>query len=215
MEKPQEFNQNSLYWCWVASAKKIGFQYNSMKSHIDPTERLLSFCSEFGLENQDCITGVKVPYSDKLLLANTGCRSGCHTVDAWQYIIAQKCVNNPGNIYYYGNDTQKALALKTVTSQSNSIVSLGHWLGNPDTNMVMMDSLNNELKKGNYILANISLLNGNQHSIVLMPSGNGTIRIFDPWDGYEECYHPYQLFRDGFLTSLGIGIVKWAMYIEL
>lgn len=41
-----------------------------------------------------------------------------------------------------------------------------------------------------------------------------SIILYDPWDGYIEQYSVTQIFRTGFLTNRGKGLVKWIQYIR-
>ena len=55
---------------------------------------------------------------------------------------------------------------------------------------------------------------GSFHSIILRPTADSTLELYDPWDGFTEQYSKEQVFQSGFLTNQGAGIVQWIQYVR-
>lgn len=92
-------------------------------------------------------------------------------------------------------------------------------LGNYDSADSLLDSHGREIervfKKKEYLIGNAVLYpRGLCHSFVLLErKEDGSIVLFDSWDGNTGRYGAEEVFYTGFLSAGESGIVKWVQYI--
>lgn len=222
---PKAYIQNRSHWCWAATAKMVGQHYKILKPiyhfTIEKSSGLTFELRRQGFVSpQEMQAGVLTLDGDGL---NFPCvREGQYYVDAWQRAIVMNanttCRGKDGNLE--GDDESKCNALKYVIS--GNIHGLGLHvanLGHVNEDICLLDQYRREIEEafdsdkwmiGNYI----SDLTQSPHSVTLMAHEDGKIRLFDPWDGFSDVYTKDQIFRTGFLTSLGKGLVKWIQFVQ-
>lgn len=224
---PKFYIQNRSNWCWAAAAKIVGLHYKILKpryqftiecsSGLTTKFRRLGFVSVDEMKNG-------VPTADREGLRFPGAIEVDDQiyVDAWQRAIVMNANTvKPGNGGNHpGDDTSKISALKyAITGSAQAfdiqVISRGH-VNNPSS---LLDQYQDEIETafagdrwmiGNYI----SSMNQKPHSVALIAEENKRIRLFDPWDGFSDIYTLDQIFRTGFLTSLGQGLIKWIQYVR-
>ena len=141
-------------------------------------------------------------------------------IDAWQRAIVMNAGSRRGEEGDWpGGDEEKRYALRfVVTGDLNTCEIRVASLGQYDSPIPLLEAhpepLGIQIQNQNWMIGNHLQESGQTHSVVLMPDEKGRVRLFDPWDGFSEVYTPAQLFRSGFLSSLGRGVIKWIQYIE-
>lgn len=202
--------QNHVNWCWAVAAKIVGIEYclrNQIPCPIiDQTQRV----------SRDIIR----KDSSGLRLHVCGSYQGKTTVDAAQLSIVERAkdpINNPDGNQPEG-DSGKARALRYIItgypeSDIPSIQLAGFYADPHDLLSTASLSIAEAINLGNPFIGNYRRQDGTFHSVVLTPLTESTLEIYDPWDGYREQYSKFQLFKSGFLTNQGPGIIKWIQYI--
>ncbi|WP_312442824.1 hypothetical protein [Lacrimispora sp.] len=200
--------QNHVNWSWATAAKIVGLQY-CHRNHLPvclaaPISHSVIRADQTGLRPQAC-----------------GESDGWLTVDAAQLVIVEhaKDINkNPeGNLPE--GDEGKARALRCViTGDPDSaipeIVSSGYNRAVQDMLITSANQIREAMEYGNYFIGNYRMQNGIFHSVVLCPTSGFQIELYDPWDGYKDRYTVNQIFRGGFLTNRGPGVIRWIQYIR-
>ena len=201
--------QNHINWCWATAAKIVGVEYchrNRLPIHaginIEHANTIRKDCQ--GLRPQIC-----------------GLCKGMLTVDAMQLDIvehAKDTYRNPsGNLPE--DDEGKARALRYIitgnpSSISPEIVTIGHYWdeqGLLDSSPSLIDEA---IRSGTPFIGNYQRQDGTFHSVVLYPMSSSKLKLFDPWDGFQEQFSISQIFRSGFLTNQGKGVILWIQYIR-
>nr|WP_289424214.1 hypothetical protein [Faecalibaculum rodentium] len=143
------------------------------------------------------------------------------TVDAMQLDIvehAKDTYRNPsGNLPE--DDEGKARALRYIitgnpSSISPEIVTIGHYWdeqGLLDSSPSLIDEA---IRSGTPFIGNYQRQDGTFHSVVLYPMSSSKLKLFDPWDGFQGQFSISQIFRSGFLTNQGKGVILWIQYIR-
>lgn len=203
--------QNHVNWCWAVAAKIVGVEYcqrNQISSPIiDQTQK----------GSEDIIR--KDPFGLRPYVC--GSYQGQPTVDALQLSIVEHAkdpINNPDGNWPEG-DLGKARALRYIItgnpeSDTLSIQLVGFYADPHDLLSTAPLSIAEAIDWGNPFIGNYQRQDGTFHSIVLTPLTESTLEIYDPWDGYREHFSKFQLFRSGFVTNRGPGIIKWIQYIR-
>ena len=201
--------QNHINWCWATAAKTVGVEYchrNRLPIHaginIEHANTIRKDCQ--GLRPQIC-----------------GLCKGMLTVDAMQLDIvehAKDTYRNPsGNLPE--DDEGKARALRYIitgnpSSISPEIVTIGHYWdeqGLLDSSPSLIDEA---IRSGTPFIGNYQRQDGTFHSVVLYPMSSSKLKLFDPWDGFQGQFSISQIFRSGFLTNQGKGVILWIQYIR-
>ncbi len=201
--------QNHINWCWAPAAKIVGVEYchrNRLPIHaginIEHANTIRKDCQ--GLRPQIC-----------------GLCKGMLTVDAMQLDIvehAKDTYRNPsGNLPE--DDEGKARALRYIitgnpSSISPEIVTIGHYWdeqGLLDSSPSLIDEA---IRSGTPFIGNYQRQDGTFHSVVLYPMSSSKLKLFDPWDGFQGQFSISQIFRSGFLTNQGKGVILWIQYIR-
>ena len=201
--------QNHINWCWATAAKIVGVEYchrNRLPIHaginIEHANTIRKDCQ--GLRPQIC-----------------GLGKGMLTVDAMQLDIvehAKDTYRNPsGNLPE--DDEGKARALRYIitgnpSSISPEIVTIGHYWdeqGLLDSSPSLIDEA---IRSGTPFIGNYQRQDGTFHSVVLYPMSSSKLKLFDPWDGFQGQFSISQIFRSGFLTNQGKGVILWIQYIR-
>ena len=201
--------QNHINWCWATAAKIVGVEYchrNRLPIHaginIEHANTIRKACQ--GLRPQIC-----------------GLCKGMLTVDAMQLDIvehAKDTYRNPsGNLPE--DDEGKARALRYIitgnpSSISPEIVTIGHYWdeqGLLDSSPSLIDEA---IRSGTPFIGNYQRQDGTFHSVVLYPMSSSKLKLFDPWDGFQGQFSISQIFRSGFLTNQGKGVILWIQYIR-
>ena len=201
--------QNHINRCWATAAKIVGVEYchrNRLPIHaginIEHANTIRKDCQ--GLRPQIC-----------------GLCKGMLTVDAMQLDIvehAKDTYRNPsGNLPE--DDEGKARALRYIitgnpSSISPEIVTIGHYWdeqGLLDSSPSLIDEA---IRSGTPFIGNYQRQDGTFHSVVLYPMSSSKLKLFDPWDGFQGQFSISQIFRSGFLTNQGKGVILWIQYIR-
>lgn len=176
--------QNRTNWCWAVACEMVGNQYK---------------------EN--------IAYAN--IFANIA-------VDTSQEAIVQN-VNTimPGVLGNFpGDDEAKIRGLKYVaTGDCNSELIEVATLGIYDMPECLFDLYREEIeevfKRKNYMIGNAVLFpHGICHSFVLMGMSDNIIKVYDPWNGSLNEYSSEEVFKSGFQSALGMGVIKWIQYIR-
>ena len=220
--RPKFYLQNRSNWCWAAAAKTVGLHYKNQHPCFgftiecpapDPEQRAMGFVSPPEL------TG-GVLTRDPEGLCHPCEREDGFYIDAWQRAIVMNAGSRRGEEGDWpGGDAEKMDALRfVVTGDLNTCEIRVASLGQYDSPIPLLEAhpepLGIQIQNQNWMIGNHLQESGQTHSVVLMPDEKGRVRLFDPWDGFSEVYTPAQLFRSGFLSSLGRGVIKWIQYIE-
>lgn len=223
-EKPKAYIQNRENWCWAAACKMVGQHYKQLKPRyqftIEKTTGLTTELRRHGFVSpQEMRSGTATFIQEGLRYPCE--RDGQYYVDAWQRAIVINAntqeKGKEGNVS--GDDEAKMNALRYVVTGSIQpfglrIANLGHY----NDTVSLLDQYRKEIEEafasgqwmvGNYIVE----LTQRPHSVTLIAETDGRVRLFDPWDGFCEIYTLDQIFRTGFLTNQGKGLVKWVQYI--
>lgn len=203
--------QNHVNWCWAVAAKIVGIEYCIRNQISCPIVEQI----QRGTRN------IIRKDSSGLRLDVCGSYQGKTTVDAIQLSIVERAKDPINN--FDGNqpegDSGKARALRYIItgdpeSDFPSIQLVGFYADPLDLLSTAPLSIAEAIKLGNPFIGNFQCQDGTFHSVVLTPLMESTLEIYDPWDGYREIYSKFQLFKSGFLTNQGPGIIKWIQYIS-
>lgn len=207
-EKPYSNIQNGENWCWVTAAKLVAHHY-SHKNKNEPYKIDKSARSE-NVRRIDVQSGFRSLY--------LGVDGESYTADDLQCRIMEKASGNEVNGKYSGNDECKCKALEYVLGNEGTTdlraVTIGHYASK------LIDDFEDELRT---ILKSNSAFIGNYcfihqpdliHSVVCIPRNENQIYLYDPWDGYDAKFTLLQMFRTGFLTNRGAGIITWLQYLK-
>lgn len=203
--------QNHVNWCWAVAAKIVGIEYCLRNQIPCPVVEQTQKGSEDIIRKD----------TSGLRLTVCGSYQGEITVNAVQLSIvehAKDSINNPDGNQPEG-DLGKARALRYIItgnpeSDTLSIQLAGFYFDPHDLLSTDSISIAEAMDWGNPFIGNYRRQDGTFHSIVLTPLTGSTLEIYDPWDGYREHFSKLQLFRSGFLTNQGPGIIKWIQYIR-
>ena len=203
--------QNHVNWCWAVAAKIVGVEYCRRNQIPCPITA----------QTQRDVRNIIRRDSFGLRLHVCGSYQGQPTVDALQLSIVEQAkdpINNPDGNQPEG-DTGKARALRYIItgnpeSDTLSIQLVGFYADPHDLLSTAPLFIAEAIDWGNPFIGNYQRQDGTFHSIVLTPLTESTLEIYDPWDGYREHFSKFQLFRSGFLTNQGSGIIKWIQYIR-
>lgn len=206
---PYQNIQNHINWCWVVTTKIVGIEY-CQRNHI-PTH---------SLANVRCKGIIRTDHQG-LRSTVCGLYQGKMTVDALQYDIvehAKDLLRNPdGNLPE--DDEAKARALRYIVTGdpynlSLNIVVAGLYSNTQDLLSTSTAFIDEAIGLGNPFIGNYLLEDGNYHSVALFPVSKFQLDLYDPWDGFKERFSKLQIFKSGFLTNQGKGIIKWIQYIR-
>lgn len=201
--------QNHINWCWAAAAKIVGIEY-CRRNRLP----VLAFANmEWGsVVRKDC---------QGLRLQICGLCQGEVTVDAMQLDIVEHAKDpqkNPdGNLPE--DDKGKTRALRyVITGNPNSafpeIVTAGYYSDVRDLLSGSLALVDEAMELGNPFIGNYQRQNGTFHSVVLYPTAASQLELYDPWDGLQGRFTKTQIFRSGFLTNQGAGVIRWIQYIR-
>lgn len=206
---PKPYIQNHINWCWATVTKIVGTSYQLQ----------LNLPNQF-LVNRRNVGAIRKDHSG-LRPDVCGLYEGEITVDALQLEIVEHAkdpLRNPdGNLPE--DDEGKARALRYIVTGdpynlSLKIVVAGLYSNVQDllsTSAVFVDEA---IRLGNPFIGNYLLEDRNYHSVVLFPISKSQLDLYDPWDGYKERFSKLQIFKSGFLTNQGKGVIKWIQYIR-
>ena len=206
---PNSIIQNHINWCWAVVAKIVGLEYcrrNNFPIHFSANTccGMVARKDHRGLRPHTC-----------------GFAHRGMAVDALQFDIvehAKDYFKNPdGNLPE--DDEGKARALRYVItgnpySQTPEIIVAGFHSDVYDLLSTSAALVDEAIKLRTPFIGNYLLEDGNYHSVVLFPITESQLELYDPWDGYKERFSKTQIFRTGFLTNQGKGIIKWIQYIR-
>lgn len=203
--------QNHINWCWAVAAKIVGIEYCLRNQIPCPVVEQTQKGSEDVIRKD----------TSGLRLNVCGSYQGEITVNAVQLSIVERAkdpINNPDGNQPEG-DPGKARVLRYIItgnpeSDTLSIQLVGFYANPCDLLSTAPLSIAEAISLGNPFIGNYQRQDGTFHSIVLTPLTESTLVIYDPWDGYREQFSKLQLFRSGFLTNQGPGIIKWIQYIR-
>lgn len=201
--------QNHINWCWAVAAKIVGIEYCHrnclpIRASIN-IDRAIAIRKDYqGLRPQIC-----------------GLCQGVVTVDAMQLDIVEHAKDpqrNPsGNLPE--DDEGKARALRyIITGNPGSIfpeiVTAGYYSDEQDLLNSSSSFIDEAIQLGNPFIGNYQRQNGTFHSVVLYPMTTLQLKLFDPWDGFQGQFSIPQIFKSGFLTNQGKGVILWIQYIR-
>lgn len=216
--------QNRINWCWAATAKIVGMHYKE----ICPSFNFSIVADDnFRIREGAYVSpeeyhgGVITDNPDGLRTKWLPRQDGIYRVDAWQRAIVIEASKKSAHmdLNVTGDETDKIRALKYVVTGNCEctqiqVISIGYFNDALPLIDMYRSTIHSILIEQNWAIGNYIIMGrGIAHSVVLIPQDNLFIRIYDPWDGFTEIYTVDQIFRTGFLTSLGAGIVKWIQYI--
>lgn len=127
----------------------------------------------------------------------------------------------PGMIGNFpGDDEAKIRGIKyVVTGDCNTdkidVINLGTY----DMQESLLDLYGEIIYKvftsKNFIIGNAVLRpEGICHSFVLISMIENLVQIYDPWDGSTHMCDIQDVFKRGFVSARGIGIIKWIQFID-
>ena len=201
--------QKHINWCWAVVAKIVGISYcrnNSLPCRFSEDTSVCGVVRKDHCGLRSCVCG------------------SCYneiTVDNVQLDIvdhAKDPIRNPdGNLPE--DDEAKARALRYIVTGdpydlSLNIVVAGLYSNTQDLLSTSAAFIDEAIGLGNPFIGNYLLEEGNYHSVVLFPISKWQLDLYDPWDGYKERFSKLQIFKSGFLTNQGKGIIKWIQYIR-
>lgn len=208
---PEPFIQNHVNWCWAVAAKIVGINYLklSAKYNLDSIAERVNAVTKLNSE----ITGLRLEFC--------GNENGHIAVDALQYdLVLHACnrVFNPVGILPE-DDEAKARAIRYLLSAANlNELPRIETLGTFSDMQLLVPTYERHLVEiigyGYSFIGNYMKANGCFHSVVLTPSHARSLELYDPWDGYKEIFSMKQIFKSGFLTNQGLGIIQWIQYIS-
>lgn len=199
--------QNHINWCWATVAKIVGLEYclkYNLPIHFQQTEADIIRTDLCGLRLDIC-----------------GRSGGYVTVDAMQLNIVEHAKdpwNNPNGNLPEG-DAAKERALRYVISGRTDalfpvVILAGHYKNRNDLLSSLPAYVEEAMILGNSFIGNYQRTDGAYHSVVLSPITENRLRLYDPWDGFQEEFSKQQLFRSGFLNNQGAGAIQWIQYIR-
>ena len=210
--KAAAFIQNHVNWCWATSAKIVGIEYLRRKCGEHCLSQAFSNVAQVGVIRKD---------HQGLRLHVCGKYQGNVVVDAMQQDIVEHAKDPLKN--FDGNqpegDAGKARALRyIITGNPNSvfpeIVLVGSYLDAQDL-LTSSGSLIKEATELGYpFIGNYQRQDGTFHSVVLFPTPDFQLELYDPWDGFREKFSKTQIFKSGFLTNQGFGLIRWIQFIR-
>lgn len=201
--------QNHINWCWAAAAKIVGIEYCQ--------RNCLPILASINVERANVI---RTDYQG-LRPQVCGLCQGMITVDAMQLDIVEHAKNNQRNPT--GNlpedDEGKARALRYIITGNPAsvfpkIVTAGYYSDKQDLLDSSQSLINEAIQLGNPFIGNYQRQDGTFHSVVLYPMMTSQLKLFDPWDGFQEQFSLPQIFKSGFLTNQGKGVILWIQYIR-
>lgn len=206
-KKAEPFIQSHINWCWATCAKIVGIQYCHLNS------RPLLFSQQIRDIPRNDLRGLR--------LSVCGTREGAITVDALQMLIVEHARSPEKNLSgnFPEDDNAKERALRyvitgSIHSKSPDIIVAGDYYNQASLLDVLPDELDAAIGLSNPFIANYRRVDETFHSVVLSPISETRLRLYDPWDGYQEEFSKLQLFKSGFLTNQGPGIIQWIQYIR-
>lgn len=216
--------QNRINWCWAATAKIVGMHYKevcpSFNFSIVADDNFRTREGTY-VSPEEYHRGVITDNPDGLRTKWLPHQDGIYRIDAWQRAIVIEASKKSAHmdLNVTGDETDKIRALKYVVTGNCEctqiqVMSIGYFNDALPLIDMYTSTIHSILIKQNWVIGNYIIMGrGIAHSVVLIPQDNLFIRIYDPWDGFTEIYTVDQIFRTGFLTNLGAGIVKWIQYI--
>ena len=204
-----EYIQNRTKWCWAVACKMLGERYK--ENHAEFSFHPMNGRKEI---RTHCLDGLR---TDVVKMQN-----GAYLVDTWQYAIAAHADplhrGMEGN--FPGDDYMKIRGIKyAVTGDCESTLVQAVTLGRYDAADSLLHNYCKEIEevfeKGEYLIGNAVLYPGGIcHSFVLLEwRHDGSILVYDPWDGSIRAYRPEEVFYTGFPSLQGKGVLKWIQYI--
>lgn len=206
---PNPYIQNHINWCWAVAAKIVGISYcwhNNLSSQFSEGAAICGVVRKDHCGLRSCVCG------------------SCHneiTVDALQFNVVEHAkdrLKNPdGNLPE--DDEGKARALRYVItgnpySPTPDIVVAGFYSDARDLLSTSSAFIDEAIRLGIPFIGNCLLEGRNYHSVVLFPVTESQLELYDPWDGYKDRFSKTQIFKSGFLTNQGRGVIKWIQYIR-
>lgn len=207
LEKPYSNIQNGENWCWVVAAKLVG------EYHLNPHG-----CMKID-KNEKSDTIVNVAQVAGMRRLYLGCVNGNDTADGYQCKIMQAASGEGLDGNYAGDDECKCRALQyvvtgTADATNITVSTLGHI---DDDFLAKNKDIVNNLENNNIaFIGNYRYIHQPDliHSVVCIPFKDRGIYLYDPWDGFSTFYTSSQLFKTGFLTNRGAGVITWIQYIK-
>lgn len=206
------FIQNHVNWCWATSAKIVGIEYLRQKYGEHCLNQTFCNTAQEGVIRKD---------HQGLRLQVCGVYQGNVVVDAMQQDIVEHAKDPVKN--FDGNqpegDAGKARALRyIITGNPNSvfpeIALVGSYFNTQDL-LTSSESLVKEATELGYpFIGNYRRHDGTFHSVVLFPTPDLQLELYDPWDGFREKFSKAQIFKSGFLTNQGVGLIRWIQFIR-
>lgn len=207
----QPYIQNHINWCWAVVSEIVGFQYCVRNNRFSKIS--LEISKPHANTRRTDLRGLR-PYV-------CGICEDSIVVDSIQLDIVEHAksttFNHTGN--FPEDDIGKARALRyVITGNSAStipqIVIAGNYYDDRCLLNTERSAIDEAIALGNSFIGNYRRQDGTFHSIVLKPVSASWLELYDPWDGYKAQFRTTQIFKSGFLTNQGIGVIKWIQYIH-
>lgn len=205
----EQIIQNHINWCWATAAIIVGTEY----------------CLRYGIsphfENAMGVSIVIEKDLPGLRRQACGYYQGKITVNALQFEVVEHTKDpeqNPTG-YLPEGDEAKARALRyIITGDANKsfpeIIVAGLYHDKRSLLISSPSQIAEAIDLGNAFIGNYQKRTGSFHSIILRPTADSTLELYDPWDGFTERYSKEQVFQSGFLTNQGAGVVQWVQYVR-
>jgi len=201
--------QNRTNWCWAVACRMVGeqFKWNNFKT----------------INKKFCENTVPTYNMDGLRKEVAEWDGKNFWIDSVQRAIVMKAYAD--DIYcdanVAGDDFAKERGIKYIVtgdcySESIQVVTIGEFDAQDSLLCRYEEQMRAVFKRDGYMIGNAILFpKGICHSFVLLDwTEDNNILLYDPWDGSFDFYPVEAVFVNGFVSALGMGIVKWIQYIE-
>lgn len=204
-----KYIQNRTNWCWVVACKMVGEQFKRNK--IETTNEQ-QYENRVVTYNMDGLRKEVAEWDGKNFWIDSGQRA----------IVMNSYIDNIlGDENVAGDDLAKERGIKYVVtgdcySESIQVVTIGEFDVQDSLLSRYEEQMRAVFKRDGYMIGNAILFpKGICHSFVLLDwTEDNNILLYDPWDGSFDFYPVEAVFVNGFVSALGMGIVKWIQYIE-
>ena len=210
--------QNRTNWCWAVACKMTGGQFGRNTGYFTGNRIYNVLGPALGKAVQPVVRTREAEGIRKEIVPE---ERRTYVVDAWQRAIVMNantiCPGSEGNIP--GNDEAKIRGLKYVlTGDCYSSAVKIRTIGSFDMRESLQDFCEERMQSvfgsHNFMIGNAILHpKGVSHSFVLLGVRDHSVMLYDPWDGSIRTYSASAVFRDGFASAMGTGIIKWIQYI--
>lgn len=219
MEK-LKYIQNRRHWCWAVACKIVGEQYKRLHGGYDFTiigdssiacGNVTAYEYEHGVvtDNQEGINWA-LQHTDVI------------RVDAWQRAVVMNANTNKYIGYdgdASGDDEAKARGIKYyLTGDIYSDKVRIETLGFHDDMISVWDKYRNQImasiRHQEYLIGNAVLQDRNDfHSYVILCIEGSKAMLYDAADGNILYCNVEEVFKSGFKSGSGRGIIKWVQRI--